>query len=320
MDRREFLMGLSILVAGTPEARDGTWVRRAAMPFARSETPATVLDGKIYVAGGFGAGARADRYDPDTDEWQRLADLPVETNHPGIVVREGRVILAGGYAMDGASAYSGMWAYDPDADSWEAIGELPGAMGAFGLATVDGDLYLVGGALGMLGGEPTASVWRWLPRDGTWEARAPLAQAREHLAVVAVEESIYAVGGRAHGKDSDQLGSAVERYDPATDTWDLLAPLPHPRSGLSGARVCETVIVIGGETSTRVFADVQMLSADGAGWASLPDLPVAVHGVAVASVNNRLFAIGGSTVAGRIQNVSATYQLDVGTTGSTCAS
>jgi len=55
-------------------------------------------------AGGFGAGARADRYDPATDVWERLADLPVETNHPGITVLEDRVIVAGGYAMDGASA------------------------------------------------------------------------------------------------------------------------------------------------------------------------------------------------------------------------
>jgi N-acetylneuraminic acid mutarotase len=320
MDRREFLMGLPVLIAGTPEAKSGTWVRRAAMPVARSETPATVLDGKIYVVGGFGAGRRADRYDPATDAWERLADLPAETNHPGIAVLDDRVILAGGYAMDGASAHSGMWAYDPDADAWEVIGELPAAMGAFGLAMVDGDLYLVGGAIGMLGGEPTGSVWRWEPQDGTWEVRAPLTRVREHLAVVAMGGEIYAVGGRAHGKDSDQLGSAVDRYDPVEDKWDSLAPLPHPRSGLNGATVCETVVVIGGETSTRVFDEVQMLGSDGESWASLPDLPGAVHGVAVASVNNRLFAIGGSTLAGRVQNISATYQLDIGTIGGICAS
>ncbi len=320
MDRREFLMGFPLLVAGTPEAESGSWVRRADMPVARSETPAAVLDGKIYVAGGFGAGARADRYDPATDQWQQLADLPVETNHPGIAVLDGHVVIAGGYAMDGASARNGMWAYHPGADSWEVIGELPEAMGAFGLATVDGDLYLVGGAFGSLTGEPSAAVWRWRPQDGTWETRAPLAQAREHLAVVAVAGKIYAVGGRAHGRDNDQLGGAVERYDPAADKWDSLASLPHPRSGLNGAKVCETVVVVGGETSKRVFDDVQILSLDGASWASLPDLPLAVHGVAVASVNNRLFAIGGSTLAGRIQNVTAVYQLDLGTTRGACAS
>ena len=222
--------------------------------------------------------------------------------------------------MDGASAYRGIWAYDPDSDSWEEIGELPEPMGAFGLSIVAGDVYLVGGALGMLGGEPSAAVWRWLLREGAWEARAPLAQAREHLAVVTVDEKIYAVGGRAHGKDSAQLGSAVERYDPPTDKWDPLAPLPHPRSGLGGAAACGTVIVAGGETSRTVFANVQMLNGDTNGWASLPDLPVAVHGVGVASVNNRLFAIGGSTLAGRIQNVTAAYEFDLGTTRGGCAS
>ena len=319
MHRREFLMGIPLLIAGTPEPSLGEWVRCADMPVARSEMPATVLDGEIYVAGGFGAGSRADRYDPATDRWQRLADLPVETNHPGIATLGGRVIVAGGYAMDGASAHRGIWAYDPDDDAWEAIGELPEPMGAFGLTTLDDGLYLVGGALGSLNGEPSAAVWR-RAGDGSWEERAPLAHAREHLAVVARDEQIYAVGGRAHGRDSDQLGSAVERYDPTSDKWDPLAPLPHPRSGLNGAAACNSVVVAGGETSQQVFADVQMLATDGTHWASLPDLPVAVHGVALASVNNRLFAIGGSTLAGRIQNVTAVYQLDLGTTRGTCAS
>ena len=320
MHRREFLMGVPLLFTGTPEPSPGEWERRADMPMARSEMPATVFDGEIYVAGGFGAGSRADRYDPATDQWQRLADLPVETNHPGITTLGGRVIVAGGYAMDGASAHRGVWAYDPDSDSWEVIGELPASMGAFGLAALDGDLYLVGGALGSLNGEPSAGVWRWRAGDGSWEERAPLAHAREHLAVVTVGEQIYAVGGRAHGRDSDQLGSAVERYDPTADKWDALTPLPHPRSGLNGAAACNAVIVAGGETSQQVFADVQMLATDDTHWASLPDLPVAVHGVALASVNNRLFAIGGSTLAGRIQNVTAVYQLHLGTTRGTCAS
>ena len=183
MHRREFLMGIPLLFAATPEPSRGEWVRCADMPVARSEMPATVLDGEIYVAGGFGAGSRADRYDPATDRWQRLADLPVETNHPGITMLGGRVIVAGGYAMNGASAHRGIWAYDPDDDAWEAIGELPEPMGAFGLTTLDDDLYLVGGALGSLNGEPSAAVWRWraatgagkgarlLPRPGsTWRS------------------------------------------------------------------------------------------------------------------------------------------------------
>ena len=169
-----------------------------------------MLDGQIYIAGGFGAGARADRYDPATDRWQRLADLPVETNHPGIAALGGRVIVAGGYAMDGASAYRGMWAYDPDDDAWEAIGELPEPMGAFGLTTL-----------------PTTSTWSAARSgrstanrrqrsgvragDGSWEERAPLAHAREHLAVVAGRADLRRRRAcpRAGQRSTRQRGRAV---------------------------------------------------------------------------------------------------------------
>jgi non-specific serine/threonine protein kinase len=313
MHRRQFILGLPLALIATPQSPGATWKRRTDMPVARSETPAAVLDDLIYVAGGFGAGARADRYDPMTDTWERLADLPIETNHPGITAFQGRIVVAGGYAMDGASAHQRMWAYRGDANRWEQIGELPKPMGAFGFVTTDDDLYLVGGALDSLNGEPSAATWRWLPREEQWEARAPMAHAREHMAVVATLGRIYAVGGREHGRDSDELGSAVERYDPATDTWESLTPLPYPRSGLNGAAANGGVIIAGGETSRKVFADVQFLPRHLGDWASLPDLPVAVHGVAIAAVGQRLYAIGGSTLAGRVQNVSAVHELNLET-------
>jgi non-specific serine/threonine protein kinase len=320
MQRRQFMLGLPLVLVATPQAAGAAWVRRADMPVARSETPAAVLDGLIYIAGGFGAGARADRYDPSSDAWERLADLPVETNHPGIAAFQGRITVAGGYTMDGASAHRGMWAYHGDTDRWEQVGELPKPMGAFGFVTIGDDLFLVGGALDSLNGEPSAATWRWQPEEDVWEARAPMTHAREHMAVVATGGRIYAVGGRAHGRDSDELGSTVERYDPAADTWESLSPLPHPRSGLNGAAACGAVIVAGGETSRKVFPDAQVLAVDSGNWEALPDLPAALHGVTIAAVDHRLYAIGGSTLAGRVQNVSAVHELNLETALGACAS
>jgi N-acetylneuraminic acid mutarotase len=139
------------------------------------------------------------------------------------------------------------------------------------------------------------------------------------LAVVAAGGSIYAVGGRAHGRDSDKLGGAVERFDPGTDAWERLAPLPHARSGLNGARICGDIVVAGGETSPHVFGDVQMLNTVDGTWSALPDLPVAVHGGAIAALDDQLFAIGGSTAAGMVQNVPTVYALDVSESLATCA-
>ena len=48
----------------------GLWTTLAPMPTERSEVAAVDLDGKIYVFGGFGAGATAnEEYDPSTNTW-----------------------------------------------------------------------------------------------------------------------------------------------------------------------------------------------------------------------------------------------------------
>src|SRR3989337_753496 len=63
----------------TPGA--GQWGAAAPLRPARSEDAAAVLDGMIYVAGGFGALSRFERFDPRADAWERLADLPEPRHH-----------------------------------------------------------------------------------------------------------------------------------------------------------------------------------------------------------------------------------------------
>ena len=60
----------------------GGWVARAPMPTARSGGGKAVIDGKIYVAGGRPPGGSAfEVYDPATDTWERLPDMPTQRNH-----------------------------------------------------------------------------------------------------------------------------------------------------------------------------------------------------------------------------------------------
>ena len=291
-----------------------TWQAGAEMPVKRSETPAIVHKGMIYIAGGFEADKRVDRYDPDTDTWSRLADLPFAINHPGIAVWQDRVIVAGGYSGDASSAFQDIWMHDAVDDEWSRIGLLPYAMGAFGLATIDEDLYVVGGALDHLGGEAVGTTWRMSPDTTEWSECAPMEHPREHLVVISHRDQIYAVGGRAHGSDSDLLGESVERYDPGLDKWERLAPLPHPRSGLAGTAVPGGIVVSGGETSTSVFSNVQFLGDSATSWKEMPPLPIPVHGAALVHQSHFLFAIGGSTKAGAVAGVRTTHRLEL-----TCA-
>ncbi len=224
------------------------------------------------------------------------------------------MVLAGGYSPDGTTAHQAIWAIGQDYDTWQVIGQLPHAMGAFGFAAIDDDIFLVGGAFDMLGGHPTDEVWRWDPDSDSWSACAPLPAPREHLAMAAHDGSLYAVGGRVHGQASPDLGASLTIYDPGTDTWVSGSSLSPPRSGLNGASTCSGVVVVGGETPTEVFDAVNLLDPATGSWQQLPHLPTAVHGVAVAALDDWLYVMGGSTKAGTIMNIASAWKLPL-----TCA-
>ncbi len=67
-------------LAGIVVAAGDTWTYKAIMPTARGFVSGCVLDGKLYVIGGFpshySVTAAVEMYDPATDAWTRRADMP----------------------------------------------------------------------------------------------------------------------------------------------------------------------------------------------------------------------------------------------------
>jgi N-acetylneuraminic acid mutarotase len=290
----------------TPQA--GGWGSAAPLRPARSEYAATVLDGKIYVAGGFGALSRFERFDPRADAWEQLADLPELRHHLSLAALDGAVYLAGGHAESTNTATDTFWRYDPGADAWEEMEPLPqGPRGALGAAVIDGILYVVAGSSGDLSGPATADLARYDPAAASWELLEPMPTAREHLAVAAADGLLVTIGGREGANEDPALLSATEVYDPAGDSWEERAALPVPRAGMGVASDGEGVVVLGGER----FSGDQPMSFDAVNrydvatdrWSELAPMPVDRHGLAAAIVDGTLYALSGSTVVGGVENV-----------------
>lgn len=310
LSRRAFVGSPLLATAGTPTPSAPTWEPCAPMLSARSEMPAVAHDGWIYVAGGFTGQTRAERYHPDQDAWESISDLPIAVNHAGTGVFADQVVICGGYTDDGMHALDQFLAWDMDADAWISLGRLPEPIGAFGMTTFSNSLVLAGGATGHLGGTSSSAVWMRSPDSETWEACPTLTVGREHLTLVATDTHLIAIGGRAASTDESATGRVVEAWDGHADSWERLADLPHPRSGLAGAGGKDWAVVAGGETSQQTFDAVDLL-ASGA-WSELPSLPTAVHGMGLARMGSDLYAIGGSTVAGQVASVADVYRINIG--------
>src|SRR5439155_10548380 len=109
---------------------------------------------------------------------------------------------------------------------------------------------------------------------------------------------IYAVGGQ-HGNDAALVTvKSVNSYDPATNTWSTLAPLPVAVSHIASACfVLGTRIVIaGGETAHDVATNrVTAYDPIANTWTSLSPLPAArFSGVGIA-INGDIWFTGGSS-------------------------
>jgi N-acetylneuraminic acid mutarotase len=240
-----------------------------------------------------------------------LADLPVAVHHSGVAALDGLLYVAGGYTIDDYRAVDHLWVYDPARGVWTEGAPLPVARGAFGLVPFAGKLDAIGGAREQLGGPVNGTVDRYDPPANTWRSAASMLTPREHLAVVAGPDCIFAIGGRANGDESDRFAAANEAYDPTTDQWETLAPLPAPRGGLTGTFVTGRAVVMGGERDTHLYDDVNSFDPTTNTWPPLPHLPIARHGLASAAVDGALYAIGGSTLAQRVQNTPVVERLDL---------
>ncbi|MGC4939047.1 S8 family serine peptidase [Kribbella sp. DT2] len=122
----------------------------ASYPEPVSWTSCGGINGRVYCAGGLVDGPdggptssqKTYSYDPKTDAWTRVADLPVDLWASSHAVANGRLMVSGGAAYGSSVLTNEGFGYDPDLDRWSAI---PNATeGAFRGAGACG-LYRIGG-------------------------------------------------------------------------------------------------------------------------------------------------------------------------------
>ena len=112
-----------------------TWSTVAQSPISRAEAEGAVVDGKLYVFGGwvdntYVPTARMDVYDPTTNSWTQLASMPVGLTHIGVAVSGHDIYIAGGYPP-GPGGTGQTWAttsvskYNVDTNAWTAMPSLP---------------------------------------------------------------------------------------------------------------------------------------------------------------------------------------------------
>jgi DNA-binding CsgD family transcriptional regulator/N-acetylneuraminic acid mutarotase len=227
-------------------AFEHTWRRLTPKPTAVTAASAAGLFGEIYVVGGRLADGQptnvVEVYSPIQNAWRPVTALP-QPVAGGLALSDGAFIyLFGGW--NGSTYLDTTFVYDPGEDRWRPVTEMPQPMAYSTGQFMTGRLYVVGG----FDGEQELAVCHFFnPNLEEWFACPNMLLARGKAGSAAVLNRLYVIGGGMNGRQEITFS---ERYDPATETWQVInSPLLAENPtwvGLGVANVENRIFVFGG--------------------------------------------------------------------------
>jgi hypothetical protein len=258
--------------------------------------PNVTLGDWIYVPGGFGGPDRLERFDPATNQWQALANMPGGRHHLMATAYGDQLYVFGGAEAPGGTATNTVWLYDPAADLWQELAPMPEARSAGAAVTLGDKIYIAGGAGG------SEALLEFTPGEGSWRVLRGPTQPREHIGAVVYQDEIWVLGGRWLGVG--ELAT-VEIYSPTSNDWRNGPRLNVARAGFAAAIVNNHIMAAGGEvvlSGLETLDSLEILAPESMSWELGPKLLTPVHGVGGAAFEDHFFLLGGSIKAGAIEN------------------
>lgn len=182
-------------------ATDSQWTSLAAMTSGRERGAAVggLIAGKIYLAGGFrnvAASDLVDVYDPATDSWAPLANLPATRDHACGAAIGDELIFAGGRTVQTNSPRPDVWSYTASTNTWTARAAMPTGRGGMGCGAIGNQLYTTGGE-----GNPAAAsgvfpdVEAFDPATNTWSELPDMPNPKHGVAGAVWDGALYLCGG-----------------------------------------------------------------------------------------------------------------------------
>src|SRR4029453_17893863 len=226
------------------------------------------------------------QYDPVADTWKSLAPLPTRRGSAVAVEVGGKIYTIGGATtMEGpvlddskgrlgdakdpfftafgpSKVLSVNEVYDPTTNKWETRNPMSVPRNhAFG-AAVNGKIYVIGGRPGhgfILAATNTDVVEEYDPRSDTWNMpKERMPTARSGGVTGTDGRRIYVAGGEVTTQQLVGAFRAIEAYDPLTNSWSTLPPMPMPRHGVAGAVIGNRLYLVSGmiqSAGALVFLD-----------------------------------------------------------------
>lgn len=292
-------------------------------------------NGKIFLYGGFipdgdGSMDKARRtsrwtfcFDPATETWTRLPDLPERREYLAGTANGNRIFLLGGGVQGPFVAHPEVFELDAarPGDGWKRLPSLNTPRTHLAVGVVNNQLIAVGGnqydgAVNGYAESTIRGITESLNLKNTasgWQVRASIPRApRGWSAAVAAGRKLYLFGGLTYAPKRHRLKETIA-FDPARNEWSQHAAAPLAVSGWkAGLFQNRYAILVGGtyeinpSSGYRWNAQPLVYDTQGDRWMRIANSALPPGGVyndpAVAVLGNCIYVAGGEGTGGTHYN------------------
>lgn len=246
---------------------------------------------------------RVDRFDTVTNAWEEMPPLPAGQGRQaiGLAAFGEKLYAVGGRNL--TSRLDSVLCFDRTTNVWGSVAPMSNVRSGVGVAVLGGKMYAVGGR----DNEGCHnSMERFDLATELWETAVlpTMATARATHSVAAFDGKLYAVGGLCTDTTgNDSFLSSMERFDPSTNVWETMPPMPPPaRCNLVAVVLGGRLYVLGGKLLSQNFDLMQRFDPTTNTWEAMPSMP-ACHGPCqAAAFGGFLYVMGGAATNSPFRN------------------
>jgi N-acetylneuraminic acid mutarotase len=306
---------LTLLTAGLGQpvyAAENSWKTMKPMPTARVGLSVAVVDGKIYAIGGNTVinGAVNEMYDPETDTWTTMEPMPTPRADFAIAVYQKKIYCIGGVGFgQGFNVTGKTEVYDPTTNTWETKASMPTPRHSLEANVVNGKIYVISGEIDAR--HVSTKNEAYDPKTDSWYTVVPesIPTGLHSYSSAVIDDKIYIIGGMTE-YGIDPFSPPTNKpliYNAQTDEWTKGESLQYlitsgAATATTGVNAPQRIYVIGGyqwvysttsKVSGQISGQVSVYDPITKTWTFGEDMPTSRVGLAVAVVNDKIYAIGG---------------------------
>jgi N-acetylneuraminic acid mutarotase len=283
-------------VSAMPLATLGSWTTKASLSKARYALTSSAVSGNIYAMGGVDinnfVSNVVEQYTPGSLAWTTKTAMLTARSGLASSATSTMIYAIGGW--NGTAVVNTVEAYNPSLNTWSTVAPMLTARSELSSSATNTLIYAIGGWNGFAA---VNTIEAYNPSLNTWTTVAPMPTARQYAASCTAANEVYVIGGTVSNVSGTTIAlQTVEAYNPSSNTWTTMTPMPTARWGMSCSVANGLIYVMGGWNDSVGFMNtVEVYNPITNTWASEEPMLTARYQLTSSAVNGIIYAIGGWT-------------------------